>query len=135
MLPPPHQNGALLDAPLTRDSTTLSLDAIASAPSPSEALSRLSPDALAVLSGRCATIQSAIQLAIITRTAAGPDHANGNGSARMLSADEAAAILHKPRRWLFAHAKRYGWIKRISRKSLLVDEAAMRRWIQSRVRL
>ena len=76
MLSTPHQNGA---SP-SLDSTPLSLDALASAPSPSEALSRLSPDALAALSGRCATIQSAIQLAIITRTASAPiDHATGNG--------------------------------------------------------
>lgn len=128
----PHHNGAPLDAPLTRDSPTLSLDAIASAPSPTEALSRLSPDALAVLSGRCATIQAAIQLAIITRAAAPTDHANANGSARMLSADEACAILKRPRRWLYDHAKRMPWIKRLSRKSLLVDESMMMRWIASR---
>ena len=116
------------------DAAALSLDAIASAPSPTEALSRLAPDALAALSGRCATIQSAIQFAIITRTAAPTGHTNGNanGSVRMIDADEAAAILHKPRRWLFDHAKRYAWIKRLSRKSLLVDEQAMQRWIASR---
>ena len=115
-----HRNGAPLDAPLTRDSTPLSLDALASAPSPSEALSRLSPDQLAALAGRCAAIQSAIQLAIITRTAAPTDPGNGNGSARMLSADEACAVLQRPRRWLFAHAKRMPWIKRLSRKVILI---------------
>jgi hypothetical protein len=130
--PTAHHNGATLAASLDTPDA-LSLDAIASAPSPSEALSRLSPDALAVLAGRCATIQSAIQLAIITRTAIAPiDHATGNGSARMLSADEACAILKRPRRWLFDHAKRMPWIKRLSRKVILIDEAGMHRWIASR---
>lgn len=132
MLPTPHRNGASLDASNLDSTPPLSLDAIASAASPTVALSRLSPDQLAVLSGRCATIQSAIQLAIITRTAAPTDPANGIGSARMLSADEACAILKRPRRWLFDHAKRMPWIKRLSRKVILIDEAGMHRWIASR---
>jgi hypothetical protein len=135
VLPTPHQNGgAPLDAPLTRDSTPLSLDAIASASSPTEALSKLSPDQLAVLAGRCATIQSAVQLAIITRTAAPTDHAAGNGSARTIDADEAARLLGKPRRWLFDHAKRLPFARRISRKTLMCDEAGLHRWIASRPR-
>jgi len=128
-----HRNGATLTAS-SLDASRLSLDAIASAPSPSEALSRLSPDALAALSGRCATIQSAIQLAIITRTAAPIDHANGNGSVRMIDADTAAAVLGKPRRWLFDNARRLPFVRRISRKTLLCDEAGLNRWLQSRPR-
>lgn len=60
-----HANGACLAPGL--DSTPPSLDAIASSTSPTEALSKLSPDQLAVLAGQCATIQIAIT--IITRAA------------------------------------------------------------------
>lgn len=35
-------------------------------------------------------------------------------------------------RWLFENAGRMTWIKRISRKRLLVDEAGLKRWIQRR---
>jgi excisionase family DNA binding protein len=72
VIPTPHHNGASLTASSLDAPSRLSLDAIASAPSPTEALSKLSPDALAVLSGRCATIQSAIQLAITGRAATTP---------------------------------------------------------------
>jgi hypothetical protein len=34
------------------------------------------------------------------------------------------------RRWLFVNADRMTWIKRISRKRLLVDEAGLKRWMR-----
>ena len=36
------------------------------------------------------------------------------------------------RRWLFENAGRMTWIKRISRKRLLVDEAGLKRWLLRR---
>ncbi len=86
----PHHNGAPLDAPLTRDSPTLSLDAIAAAASPTEALSQLSPDALAVLAGRCAVIQSAIQIAITGRAATTPAAPAPTSPPRLLAAHDIA---------------------------------------------
>jgi hypothetical protein len=49
---------------------------------------------------------------------------------RMLDADEAAALLHKPRRWIFQHAKTLTFVRRVSRKSLLCSENGIRRWLE-----
>jgi hypothetical protein len=130
VLPPPHRNGASLDASNLDSTPPLSLDAIASAASPTVALSKLSPDQLAVLAGRCATVQSAIQLAIAhasnhQRT----DTRNHDTDAdRILDADAIARELGQSRRWLFRNARKIPCIRRISRKALAAPAAQVRRW-------
>ena len=110
----------------------LSLDALML---DSTVLAGLPPAQLASLAHRLAALQSSVAAAMFQSAIATP-HANGKDAtpARMLSADEAAAILKRPRRWLFDHAKRYARIKRLSRKVILIDEQAMMRWIASRTR-
>lgn len=46
--------------------------------------------------------------------------------------DVEAAYPAIKRRWLFENAGRMTWIKRISRKRLLVDEAGLKRWLLRR---
>jgi hypothetical protein len=48
-----------------------------------------------------------------------------------LSADEAAALLHKPRRRLFRNARRLPFTRRVSRKSLLCSRNRLERWLQT----
>jgi hypothetical protein len=127
VLPTIHRNGASgLDAS-NLNSTPLSLDAL-----DLTVLASLTPAQLAALSQRLAALLASISIAQFQRASAQADAKDGNGSTRMLSADEACAILKRPRRWLFAHAKRMPWIKRLSRKVILIDEAGMYRWIASR---
>jgi hypothetical protein len=123
VLSTPHQNGA---TPSPDAALSLSLDSLDVA-----ALSALTPLQLAALAQRLAALLASISIAQFQHASAKADAKDATPT-RMIDADEAAAILHKPRRWLFDHAKRYGWIKRISRKSLLVEEAGMHRWIASR---
>lgn len=129
MLPTSHANGgAPLDAHHTSDA--LSLDALML---DSAALASLTPLQLAALAQRLAALLASISIAQFQHASAQTDaNAKDTAPPRMIDADTAAAILKRPRRWLFDHAKRYAWIKRISRKSLLVDETAMMRWIASR---
>jgi len=51
-----------------------------------------------------------------------------------LTAAEAARKLGKSRRWLFEHAAELPFIRRVSRKTLVADEAGLKRWIASRPR-
>jgi hypothetical protein len=51
-----------------------------------------------------------------------------------LSADEAARMLGKSRRWVFKHAKRLPFVHRVSRKTLACDAVGLRRWLASRPR-
>ncbi len=128
MLPTAHRHANGASPVLSLDAPVSSLDAL-----DSTTLSALTPAQLASLIARLAALQSSIASAMFQHAII-PHNAKDTAPARWLDADEAAAILHKPRRWLFDNAKRYAWIKRVSRKSLLVDEAAMLRWIASRTR-
>jgi hypothetical protein len=51
---------------------------------------------------------------------------------RMLDADEAAALLHKPRRWLFEHKRTLPFVTIVSRKALLCSEAGLKKWLATR---
>ena len=132
MQPTVHRNGTVLDASSLDAAPPLSLDAL-----DVTALSALTPLQLAALAQRLAALQSSVASAMFQHaitTLHNAKDATGNGSARMLSADEAATVLGKPRRWLFDNAKRLPFVRRISRKTLLCDPAGLHRWIASRPR-
>ena len=48
-----------------------------------------------------------------------------------LSVEEAAAKVGRSPRWFYPNAKRLPFLKRLSRKVLLVSEAGMMRWVAS----
>lgn len=133
MQPTAHRNGAPLDAsppPLSLDALMLDVTALDSV-----MLASLSPLQLAALSQHLAALLASISIAQFQHASAQADaNAKDTAPSRMIDADEAAAILHRPRRWLFDHAKRLPFVRRISRKTLLCDEAGLHRWLQSRPR-
>jgi predicted DNA-binding transcriptional regulator AlpA len=51
---------------------------------------------------------------------------------RLLTADEAAAILGVNVRWLYRHAAKLPFTRRISRKNRRFSEAGLRRWIAAK---
>lgn len=92
-----HRNGTGVDAANLDAVAPLSLDALDAV-----ALASLTSLQLAALSQRLAALQCAIAAAHFQTTIAAPVYANGNQAApisgKPLSADEAAAVLAKPRR-------------------------------------
>ncbi len=48
-----------------------------------------------------------------------------------LSVEEAAAKVGRSPRWFYRNAKRLPFLKRLSRKVLLVSEAGMMRWVSN----
>ncbi len=50
---------------------------------------------------------------------------------KWLSVEEAAAKVGRSPRWFYRNAKRLPFLKRLSRKVLLVSEAGMMRWLAS----
>jgi hypothetical protein len=79
---------------------------------------------------RTAAVQSCLtaQLAAIGETEQ-PATAKDD---QMLDADQAAALLHKPRRWLFEHKKTLPFVTIVSRKVLLCSEAGLKKWMATR---
>lgn len=49
---------------------------------------------------------------------------------RLLTAEEAAAVLGVSRRWLYAHAGHLPFARHLSRRALRFSEAGLRRWIE-----
>ncbi len=65
-----------------------------------------------------------------------PNHqggpANESEPDQLLTPQEAARILGVTPRWLYRHAKRLPFTKRISRKVLRFSEAGLRRWLATK---
>lgn len=102
-------------------------------------LDGLDQGALAALALRAASATALVTARMSVAASAGPVPAKAPRAARQLpqdgptiSADEAAALLCKPRRWLFTHAHRLPFVRRISRKHLVCDEAGLRAWIAAK---
>lgn len=102
---------------------------------PSQA-SRLSLSVLSALQAQCAAAlaryaatQSLIAAAIFDKAyQATVERPQQGTSDRTLDADQIAAALGRNRRWVFRHAKRLPFVRRISRKGLACSEAALFRW-------
>ena len=50
----------------------------------------------------------------------------------LLAPEEAANVIGVNRRWLYRHAEKLPFTRRISRKNLRVSEAGLRRWIAAK---
>jgi hypothetical protein len=79
---------------------------------------------------RAAAVQSALAAAQLSASIQKSETSRAKSSEpdRTLNADEIAAELGQTRRWVFRHAKKLGFIRRISRKSLAASATEVRRW-------
>jgi hypothetical protein len=81
---------------------------------------------------QAAAIQSALAASLETtlaETAVKPDQIEDE----LLTAEEAAKILNVTPRWLYSHAKKLPFTKRISRKCLRFSKAGLYRYINKRL--
>jgi predicted DNA-binding transcriptional regulator AlpA len=71
---------------------------------------------------------------IAEEIAAGLQTGGGHASEkdRLLTPEEAAEILGQDVRWLYRHANKLSFTRRISRKNLRFSEAGLRRWITTK---
>jgi len=104
------------------------LDAIAAEPG---CLDRLPYEALTTLRARCAATLATIESAQLLAANGGRRHRDeiGTETDRMLSPDEAAALLRRKRRWIYRNADRLPFVRRISRKSILCSERGLKSWL------
>jgi predicted DNA-binding transcriptional regulator AlpA len=82
---------------------------------------------LAQANARLAATQSARD-ALMIRLATGTQVPVAKNQSRTLDADEIASALGQSRRWVFKNAQKIPPVRRISRKALAADEAALLRW-------
>ena len=93
-------------------------------------VSELAVDAIPPLLCRLSALQGALAAQLLTRadngappTLAEPD--------RLLSVEEAAAILNVTPQWLYRHP-RLPFVRKLSRKAFRVSETGLRRWLAAR---
>jgi excisionase family DNA binding protein len=110
---------------------TPSLDQLADDPARAHALPL---EIVMALSLRCATVQLTLavrltQALLVSR----PGEPNGAPQDdRLLTPQEVSAILNVPVRWLYRHAGRLPFTRRLGRKRLRFSEAGLRRHLATR---
>ncbi|PYJ66216.1 MAG: hypothetical protein DME76_17365 [Verrucomicrobia bacterium] len=75
-------------------------------------------------------IRSVIREELTAALAGGTNNINDTDT--LLTVDEAAALLHVDPRWLYRHAAKLPFTRRISRKNLRFSEAGLRRWLAAK---
>jgi hypothetical protein len=106
-----------------------SLDQLARDPS---AAVGLPAAALAALHLQCTAAISAIGVAWASAGQSGPNPAQTPADDKMLTIEEASERLRKGRQWLYRNAARLPFVRRISRKSLLVSEAGLNAYLAAK---
>jgi predicted DNA-binding transcriptional regulator AlpA len=98
-------------------------------------LAALPPEQIPSLLARLAAIQSVLTarlLATPTVPPAGDSEPKSATTDQFLTAEDAAQILRVSPRWLYRHANRLPFARRLSRKCLRFSEAGLRRWQASK---
>lgn len=89
----------------------------------------VAPDQIPAAIAQLAAAQSTLAARLMT-AAAQPRREVEEGT-NWLSVEDAAAKVGRSPRWFYRNAKRLPFLKRLSRKVLLVSEAGMMRWVAS----
>jgi hypothetical protein len=89
----------------------------------------LPSSALAALQTRAAAVLLAIGAALATSTAVDTQPAPPDV---MLTVDEASARLRRSRQWLYRNAEHLPFVRRLSRKSLLVSETGLNAYLAAK---
>ena len=85
------------------------------------------------LVGACAALHAALLLRLQAHEPIAPPQRNGSGPDRLLSADEAAGRLGVSRRWMYRHAPKLPFSRRLTPGGTLrFSEKGMVRWQDSR---
>jgi hypothetical protein len=103
---------------------SLSLDALVAHPA---LVAGLEPAQVCAVLTQLAGLQAALAVRLLNHpepAAAEPD--------RMLSLEQAAALLQQTPEWIRRHAKRLSFVKRVSRKKFLCSETGLNRWLATR---
>lgn len=88
----------------------------------------LAPDVARALTLRCAAVLAALAVPAATPNLDGRPSSDSVTGDRLLRPSEAAAILGVTPRWLYRHARRLPFTRRLSRKALRFSEHGLRRW-------
>ncbi len=98
-------------------------------------LTALPPEQILSVLARLAAIQSVLTARLLATPIASPvldPEFKAGTNDQLLTAEDAAQILRVTPRWLYRHANRLPFARRLSRKCLRFSEAGLRRWQASK---
>jgi hypothetical protein len=98
-------------------------------------LAALPPEQIPSILAKLAAIQSVLAarlLAVPTVPTIADSESRSGPTDQLLTAEDAAQILRVTPRWLYRHANRLPFARRLSRKCLRFSEVGLRRWQTSR---
>ena len=78
------------------------------------------------------TLRDVLLVRIATASSITSTNQRTPDSEKMLTVAEASQRLRRSRQWLYRNAERLPFVKRISRKSMLISEAGLERWLSRR---
>jgi len=105
------------------------VDELASAP---ELAAILPAGATAALLGRCRVASAALEARLLTLAVEERAPEVTPEPEKMLTIEEAAAVLHKKPQYLYRNKSRFGFIKKIGPRSYLCNAASVQRWLEAR---
>lgn len=98
-----------------------------------ERVTDIPPEAIPPFLCQLTALQSALAARLITATAnAKREPEVPSKEDRLLTPEEAATFLGTTPRWLYRHARRLPFTRRLSRKALRFSEAGLRRWLAAK---
>lgn len=96
-------------------------------------LAALPPEQIPSILARVAAIQSVLTARLLAiAIASATSEPKSATTDQLLTAEDAAVILRVTPRWLYRHANRLPFTRRLSRKCLRFSEAGLRRWQTSK---
>ena len=103
------------------------LDALAADP---RQVAQVPAEAIPILLAQTAAVQAALAARLLASPNGQPPDATAED--RLLTPKEAADTLRVTLPWIYRHAKRLPFTRRLSRKALRFSEAGLRRWQAAR---
>jgi predicted DNA-binding transcriptional regulator AlpA len=76
-------------------------------------------------------IRTVVREEIAAALSNGVDHPAAEKE-RLLTPDEAAAMIGVDKKWLYRHSKQLPFIRRLSKKNIRFNEAGLKRWLATR---
>jgi hypothetical protein len=90
----------------------------------------LPPTMAAVLLGRVGIATAALQARLLAAVVDQNKPSIASDPEKMITVAEAAERLHRVPRWFYRHAAQLPFVRRISRKTLLISEPGLAKWLE-----
>ncbi len=116
--------------PSTDDGHPPSLLDVVAAP---HQISNLPRETIVPLLCQLSALQSALTARLVETKEAAQNHDSNDPTDQLLTPTQAAAMMGVTKGWIYRHAHRFPFTKRLGRKTLRFSKQGLKRWIQAKL--